>query len=65
MKRVLIYSIAWFAAVFLLSLAILTYVRQTDQPLAVDEVALSPAAGCPALKVKACDKMDCNRMNLS
>jgi hypothetical protein len=43
----------------------LTRCGDDPHPLAVDEVALSPAAGCPALKVKACDKMDCNRRNLT
>jgi hypothetical protein len=43
----------------------LTRCGDDPRPLAVDEVALSPAAGCPALKVKACDKMDCNRRNLT
>jgi hypothetical protein len=34
-------------------------------PLAVEEVTLAPAAGCPALKTKPCDKMDCNVRNLT
>jgi hypothetical protein len=63
MKRALLLAALWFVTVFLVALLYLS-LRQPE-PLAVDEVTLAPAAGCPALKVKACDKMDCNRRNLA
>jgi hypothetical protein len=63
MKRPLLLAALWFVTVFLVALLYLS-LRQPE-PLAVDEVTLAPAAGCPALKVKACDKMDCNRRNLA
>jgi hypothetical protein len=63
MKRAILLAALWFVTVFLVALLYLR-LRQPE-PLAVDEVTLAPAAGCPALKVKACDKMDCNRRNMS
>jgi hypothetical protein len=63
MKRALLLAAVWFITVFFVALFYLS-LRQPE-PLAVDEVTLAPAAGCPALKVKACDKMDCNRRNMS